>query len=63
MKRLNINQEVKYIGTDPEKILLRSRIFKVIAKHIYRDGSENYNIISEDGYLLEKVSPYNLESI
>ena len=53
--KLNIGQKVIYVVEDPDNVLLKNKEFKIIEKHIFRDGSENYKIISEDGYVLDGV--------
>ena len=63
MKKIEIGQKVKYIGENPESIRLVGKIFKVVAKKMFRDGSENYYIMSEDGYLLQGICLIHIELV
>ena len=65
MKKLKLGQKVKYIGTDQDHYSLRGKIFKIVAKRIFGDGSENYIIIDKDGYYIEGICniPQHIEII
>jgi len=54
-KKLKKGQEVIYVSSDPNNILLKGKTFKVFSIRLFPDGTENYNLMSEEGYFIKGV--------